>query len=104
MPDSGNPQSYDRFGVKEILTMFVLPELHKKADRSTVVDLEHDVRRLEQMVLSPEKVASMIGQALEKKEARGWTSKERGIAVVMLLFSLVGAVLGIVQLAVILGG
>jgi hypothetical protein len=94
----------DQFTVKEILTQFVLPEIREKADANKVDErltgLERDVRELQARVLTPESVASMIGASLEKKEARGWTTKERVMAVILLMFAAVGAVVSIVQLLV----
>ena len=94
----------DNFNVKEILTQFVLPEIRAKADSEKVTarldSIEADVRELQIRVLTPESVAAMIGTSLEKKEARGWTTKERTMAVILLIFAAVGAVVSIVQLTV----
>lgn len=99
-----NGGDLDRFSVKEILIQFVLPELENKADADDVKSLERDVRQLQAKILTPDSVATMIGVALEKKDARGWTTKERAIAVAVLLFGAIGAVLAIAQLAVLLSG
>ena len=99
-----NGGDLDRFTVKEILTQFVLPELEKKADADDLKSLERDVREMQRRVLTPNSVATMIGEALEKKEARGWTSKERAIAILLLIFAAIGAVLAVVQMVVILNG
>lgn len=103
-----NGGDLDKFTVKEILTQFILPELEKKADRddfrADLRSLEKDVRNLQAKILTPDSVATMIGVALEKKDARGWTSKERAIAVILVTCTAVGVILALVQLAVQISG
>ena len=98
----------DQYNVKEILTQFVLPAIQAKADADKVdarlTDLERNLHDLQTRVLTPETVAAMIGTSLEKKEARGWTTKERYMAVLLLLFAAVGATLAIVQLVILAAG
>jgi hypothetical protein len=94
----------DRYTVKEILTEFVVPELREKADRVDVEALERDVRQLQAKILTPESVANMIGVALERKEARGWTTKERAMGVIVLLFTGIGAAFALLQIVVLLSG
>jgi hypothetical protein len=96
--------SLDRYTVKEILTEFVVPELREKADRVDVENLERDVRQLQAKILTPESVAGMIGVALERKEARGWTTKERAMGVIVLLFTGIGAAFALLQIVVLLSG
>jgi len=78
------------YTIKELLEQFVIPEqreikrlLESKADRASVEELRVDVERLEQqfqefqrVALSPEKVGSLIGDALRERRARGWTTWE----------------------------
>jgi len=97
-----NGDNLDRYSVKEILTQFVLPELRDKADRADLEALERDVRQIQTRVLSPESVASMIGTALERKEARGWTTKERAMAVFLFLFAGIGALVSITQVVILI--
>lgn len=85
----------ERFGVRDLLTEIIIPELRQKADTSDLKDLENDVRQLQTRILSPESVASMIGVALEKKEARGWTGKERVFAVITLALLCVSTITGL---------
>lgn len=99
-----NGENLDRFSVKEILTQFVLPELERKADQDDVQALERDLHQLQARILTPESVASMIGTALERKEARGWTTKERTIAVLGILFVAVGTMTAVATLVVTLSG
>jgi hypothetical protein len=89
---------FDRYTVKEILTLFVLPELARKADQDDVQALERDVRHLQTKILTPDSVAGMIGVALEKKDARGWTTKERAIAILGILFLAVTTLATVVTL------
>lgn len=99
-----NGGDLDRFTVKELLTMFVIPELDRKADAEELKKLERDVQQLQVKILTPESVASMIGVALEKKEARGWTARERVFGVFLLLFAATGAVVAVIQASVALSG
>lgn len=99
-----NGGDLDRFTVKELLTMFVIPELDRKADADDLKTLERDVQQLQVRILTPESVASMIGAALEKKEARGWTARERVFGIFLLMFAATGAVVAVIQAVIALNG
>lgn len=79
------------YGSQQLLEQFVIPELREikrllgtKADDRDLDELRKDFQQhrrefeeFRRAALSPERVGTLIGDALQRKEARAWTTTER---------------------------
>ncbi len=73
-------------------------KLDRKVDVTVVEKLERELDELRLGVLTSDSVNTMIGAAMQNASARGWTQKERFMAVGGFVFLLINFVLGLAAL------
>jgi hypothetical protein len=73
-------------------------KLDKKVDVSTVEKLEKELDDLRIATLTSDSVDTMIAKAMQNANARGWTQKERLMAVLGFIFLTINFMLGLLAL------
>jgi hypothetical protein len=73
-------------------------KLDKKVDTGVVEKLEAELDSLRHATLTSDSVDTMISKALQNANARGWTQKERLMAVFGFIFLTINFLLGILAL------
>lgn len=73
-------------------------KLDKKVDVERVQKLEVEIKEVREATLSQDSIKTMIGNALQDANARGWTNKERLMMVGGFVVLLINFILGILAL------
>lgn len=101
------------YSVKEVLEGFIIPQLNEiqtslrgLEDRANQIPelknaydrLDKELHNAQTLILTRSDVTEMIGNSMQKAEARGWTRTERLTGVIVAVIAFSGLLLNLVQL------